>query len=80
MFSLKKNLNDWARVGRIVMAVVLINLGIAFEGTLGFTLGLIALFPLFIGLTGWCPINALLIRLQGTGSATVGTVHVNKSA
>ena len=62
MFNLKKNQSDWERVGRIVAAVVLINLGIAFEGTLGFTLGIIGIFPLLAGLTGWCPLCALFNR------------------
>jgi DUF2892 family protein len=63
MSSLKKNQSDWERVGRIVAAVVLINLGIAFEGTLGLYLGITALYPLITGISGWCPFCALLKRV-----------------
>lgn len=62
MFSFKKNQSDWDRVGRIVIAVVLINLGIAFEGTLGLTLVIVGILPLLVGLTGWCPFYALFKR------------------
>jgi hypothetical protein len=81
MFSLKRNLSDWERVGRVVAAVVLINLGIAFEGTLGLTLGLIALLPLFVGLTGWCPFSALFYRVTAKPDpATTNSGQLTKSS
>jgi len=75
MFGLKKNQSDWERVGRIVLAVVLVNLGIAFEGTLGFTLGVIALLPLFVGLTGWCPFCAMYKTYFCKHTVTTGSAQ-----
>lgn len=63
MSSMKKNQSDWDRVGRVTAAVVLTNLGIAFEGSFGLSLGIIGLFPLITGLTGWCPLCALFKRV-----------------
>jgi Inner membrane protein YgaP-like, transmembrane domain len=81
MFSLKKNLSEWERVGRVVAAVVLINLGIAFEGTLGLTLGLIALLPLFAGLTGRCLFCALFYRVSAKAEpATTNSGQLTKSS
>ena len=74
MFGLKKNQSDWERVGRVVLAVTLINLGIAMMGTWGLMLGVIGLVSLIFGISGWCPFCALFKRASEANPA-VGAVQ-----
>jgi len=51
------NMPDWERGARVVLGLVLLALIIAGPKTLW---GLVGLFPLLTGLTGWCPVYYLL--------------------
>ena len=58
----KVNEAGWDRVARIVVGLVLLVAGFTgvIPGTVGVVVGLIGLIPVLTGLTGWCPLYALL--------------------
>ncbi len=51
----------WDRAVRFVLGVVLLIVGFGLmDGTSGTVVGVVALVPLLTGLSGWCPLYALL--------------------
>ncbi len=60
MTTLKMNVGKLDRAARVVLGVVLVAAGLAYWGALGLGLILIGCIPLATGLTGWCPVYALL--------------------
>jgi Inner membrane protein YgaP-like, transmembrane domain len=52
---------SWDRIGRVVLGIVMLWLGLAVvDGTWGVVLAVVAFVPLITGLVGWCPIYAVL--------------------
>ncbi len=51
----------WERVARVALGIVLLVVGFAvLEGTAGTVVGVLGFVPLLTGLSGWCPLYALL--------------------
>ena len=60
------NVAGWDRIGRVAIGIALLAVGlIGIGGGLGWALTAGALIPLETGLSGWCPIYAVLGH--GTG-------------
>ena len=58
---MKSNEASWDRIGRVVLGVVLIGVGIlAVGGGWGWVVAAIGLVPLVTGLVGWCPIYSVI--------------------
>ena len=51
----------WDRAARLVLGVVLLIVGFGvMGGTAGTVVGVVALVPLLTGLSGWCPLYAVI--------------------
>ncbi|MFQ5450467.1 MAG: DUF2892 domain-containing protein [Nitrospinaceae bacterium] len=59
MTAITLNEGKYDRIGRIVLGVILIAVGISLWGVWGLIVGIVGLVPLITGLTGWCPLYAL---------------------
>lgn len=59
----------WDRAARVILGVVLLIVGFGvIGGTAGTVVGVVALVPLLTGVTGWCPLYAVLgFRTNRTG-------------
>ena len=59
---MKVNQANWERIVRVVLGIVLLYLGFGgvVAGTWGIVVNVIGAIALLTGLTGWCPIYALL--------------------
>lgn len=59
---MKVNQANWERIARVVLGIVLLYLGFGgvVAGTWGTVVNVIGAIALLTGLTGWCPIYALL--------------------
>jgi Inner membrane protein YgaP-like, transmembrane domain len=50
----------WDRIGRVVLGIVMVWLGLAVvDGTWGVVLTVVGFIPLVTGIVGWCPLYAL---------------------
>ena len=60
---MKFNEASWDRIGRVILGVALIGIGVlAVGGGWGLAIAAIGLVPLVTGLVGWCPIYAIVGR------------------
>jgi len=60
MAPMMMNVGKGDRWVRTVMGIALVGRGLAVWGGLGLVVVLIGLVPLATGLTGWCPVYAML--------------------
>ena len=57
---MKQNEASWDRIGRILLGVILIAIGVfAVQGVAGVVLAVVGLIPLVTGAMGWCPLYAI---------------------
>jgi hypothetical protein len=59
---MKVNQANWERMARVVLGIVLLYIGFGglVTGTWGIVAEIVGVIALLTGLTGWCPIYALL--------------------
>ena len=54
------NAGDFDRVLRVALGLIMLVIGWGSDGSWALALRVFALYPLITGLTGWCPVYALL--------------------
>ena len=55
-----KNAGTWDRVLRLAIGLIMLIVGWGNDRSWDLALRVFALYPLITGLTGWCPVYALL--------------------